>query len=164
MGRANQVARPGQYDELLRFDLVYRKTIFDDLSPSVRQTLWRERFSRFRAAHTGLTREQLRVLDRADALLAEPTLFVEPSSEPRRRVADLDRDAIEVFGRKNACGWFSTLGRRDASVTNAHRVADCSCSVGSACDGSGCTDLCGGRTSSGCGRFYIWACDGCYCA
>lgn len=158
--RANQTPRAGQYDELARFELIYRKTIFADLSPTVRRELWREQLSRFRVAHPELTAEQIRQLDQADALLAEATLFDKPGSDLRQRLEDLETAAVEAFGRDRTCGLFFTLGPTDTSKSDPRQ--GCSCSVGSVCDGGGCTGGPCAPSDPGCGCFYAWPCDGCY--
>ncbi|MFI6662220.1 bacteriocin fulvocin C-related protein [Streptomyces sp. NPDC050523] len=151
---ANAERLPTRYAEVTALPLAHRRAVHAALPPAARSHLWVEHIDRFRTAHPHLTARQSTVLARARDTASDPATFQRrPLARPQH--CDLTESAIAAFGKEEAVQLLATLG---PSETLAQ---DCSCSsfsdacIFSDCIGGGCT-----ISDGGCGKFWIWDCDG----
>jgi hypothetical protein len=147
-----------------------RRAVLSQLPPEVRSTLWRESFESYIANNTGLTGEQVRVLNMAIDL-AGPEVFAIRPGDPQwtEKVDDptreLVRQAREVFSPSAFQAIFvdmdKVLADPDPGSTPIN-ACDCNISLG-ACSIPGHTGTCKAGsclTSQRCGALGNQNCDG----
>lgn len=180
----NREMLPTSLPEIERYHPVLRRAIFNELTPSQRESLWRVHFSRWLEDDSRLSNEQRALVQ---SVIDRLPLYFEPSTGKAQMVEDrLDERIRQLFDIDLGREVFATLGSNAfaaeqpipiratnilgftaldfsrASGPSAATAADCSCSHGSDwcpagmyCNASPCT-----ATESGCGTMFIWPCTG----
>lgn len=159
---------PHDYDEFSSYSLTYRRAIFRALPAQVRSQLWVEQFRRYRAAHPELTAAQRAVLDRAEAIAADPSTHSTAMTEAKHATfQQFGAAAREAFDAPEAAALFANLGPATSAAFGPQRPAspesDCTCST--------TDDWCGSPTwcfyvkdqcdfVGGCGSQWVYLCDG----
>lgn len=180
----NHESLPTSLPEIERYHPVLRRAIFNALSPSQRESLWRAHFTRWIESDNRLSEEQKAFVESVMQRLPlyfEPTsgkaVMVEDRLEERIRETfelDLGREVFATLGstayaadqpisvRETNIFGFSPLEFSKKGGPTDGTAADCSCSHGSDwcaagmyCNASPCTP-----TESGCGTIFIWPCTG----
>jgi hypothetical protein len=99
--------------------------------PDVRE--WREQFQRYRSAHPGLTAAQRAVLDRAEAIAADPSTHGTAMTEAKNaQFQQLGASARDAFGAEEASVLFASLGPATPGAFGPQQPADesnCTCST-----------------------------------
>ena len=158
---------PHDYDEFSTYSLTYRKAIFRALPPQARSQLWVAQFQRYRSAHPGLTAAQRAVLDRAEAIAADPNTHGTAMTEAKHaKFQQLGSAARDAFGAEEASVLFTSLGPAAPGAFGPRQPADdpnCTCST--------TDDWCGAPNwcfyvkdqcvfVGGCGSQWVYLCDG----
>jgi len=156
---------PQTYDEVIAYPMAYRRAIFSALSATTKSQLWSEQLTRYRTAHQ-LSSEQSAVIQ-TGLRLSRPALFERlGSAEVKRSLDELRKSSGAAFGGPATDALFATLGPAESAKSAADAsvgpdnacscaTADSYCGNNTHCQSGGC-----GYSSSGCGTFYAYACDG----
>lgn len=151
---------PDRYDDVVKLPLAHRRAVHAALPPAARSRLWVEHIDRFSSARPDMTARQRAVVEQVRATAADVRTF---QRAPQRRQGEdvLTDKAVGAFGQADATQLLATLGPAEVQG-----LPDCECSTGSdKCSSSSCIwveNSCA-YTSSGCGNFWLWSCDGfCY--
>ncbi|MBA8822731.1 hypothetical protein FHX42_000060 [Saccharopolyspora lacisalsi] len=157
---ANKGRLPTTYDEITAYPMVYRRAIYSELSPVSKSGIWIEHLDRYRAAHPDLSTEQVKVVDAAKAIAANPTHF-ESGNRPDRALAQLKESAVGSFGKAGAGALLATIGPPE--YRSASGAPACECTN----EDEYCPDrhYCQYKSSNcsfndGCGTFGLYVCNG----
>ncbi|GGP83197.1 hypothetical protein GCM10010140_10080 [Streptosporangium pseudovulgare] len=171
---ANRDRLPKTYEKFSTHSITYRRAIYHELDPAVRQRLWADHIANFRSAHPNLTDQQQAVLAKVDAHVAELRTF---TTRVREKVDPGDerllQEMIEAFGQDEAIAAVAILGPADKSAAETANSGDAGVLV--TCECSTMYDLCYWPTGAnkvcsqlpscsvtydGCGLLYKYACNG----
>jgi hypothetical protein len=159
--RANRGPSDSLYDEFAAYPPDYRRVIFGEFSPSARSHLWSEHLTRYRSARPRLTGRQARVLDEAEAIVADESIW-DRGPEARARVTELESAAVDALGCEEYLRALVDLGSPEAGATaEPEGLPCCACRLGSRCERcriQGCFTC---NDWPGCGCLNFWECDGC---
>jgi hypothetical protein len=137
---ANRDKLPKTYDGITAYSEPYRRVIYSAQTPAIRSSLWVERVARYRAAQSGLTADQNRVLDRVAAMAGDLRVFDRNRPDSVYRQFDLVREQVDAaFGADKSRSLIATLGTADAAQPMSP-LYDCTC--------SGRSDWCVARSMS----------------
>jgi len=173
---ANKDRLPKTYTEFSSHNITYRRAIYPELEPSVKQKLWSDQIAKFRQSHPNLTPQQETALAKLDAQVAESGRFRKrvTAKEADPRDEQLRDELLHAFGSEEVIALATVLGPPEPRITtegnssgNIEALVSCECSrqsdycsypaiSGWKCQGvSSCTVL-----YEGCGWLYNYACDG----
>lgn len=135
---ANEATLPTGYDEISRFPVAYRRSIFGALPAEAKSRLWQQHFEAYRAAHPELTGEQGAFIDKLSATFS-PELYVaaaggEPSEEVDATIEALEAEAATLFSVDEQYALMANLGPDESTAENdtvasiAPRARACECS------------------------------------
>jgi hypothetical protein len=159
--QANEGNLPTSYQDFIHQPQEYQKGIFAALSPAARSNLWREHFSQFLAENPQLSADQVSFVKQA-TLLASPQFFAKPDYAA---LEQLVARGEQLFASSELSSLFAQLGSTDNSNVGTTGVA-CECSTRSDwCWNRGADYFCTtyyycDYSSSGCGTWFAYSCNG----
>jgi hypothetical protein len=119
--RANKHRLPRTYAEFSDFTLIYRRVIYQELTPETRAQLWTDHLARYLDAHPDLSPEQRLIIADAQDMVGQPDLRQPGEPMPpahHSRLKDIERRAIEAFGRDEVRDLLATLGPPERPGSN----------------------------------------------
>lgn len=154
---------------MIKYPLRYRRAIFTASAANVRRDLWVQHLEAYRSAHPRLTVQQNVIIDRARAMVRDPSISARADGADQKLTA-LHTDTLAAFGKKETFALLGALGpaaapsARPSTVTPDAPTCPCFSAANGTqdfCDSGKCTvdERCEWQ-QSGCGIFWINPCNG----
>jgi hypothetical protein len=175
----HRASLPGTLDEFLKVPEAYHPFVFNTLSAEVKSALWQAHLERYLAQHPKLSTPQVNLVERALDLASRPSTFSTSKADPlwetlvNQPIQELRQAFGEAFSQQEAAAILGRLAGPDVmrrqileiDPASGKAVLQCSCSTASDwCSPSPyrcyTTNPSCSSTSSGCGTFFTFACNG----